>query len=225
MIFGSFRIHLQCFSTCTKVLLLPPQKWKVFTRKQLAKLINQISWNFWLKFLFNFNKKIPKNLKKSQKFKKFPFSWSKNKVFSHKNNSKDWKKKKKQTKRSWTVKHYGKLSLHRCGGTGRPVSLSLSLRLLETQKRTTTKNKKAPIHDNSISHLKLIRLRHRKRENCPFCWLQKPGAARHNCLKLSFRAVQIFIDGFFFFVSFSCLSLSWMCWLNFGVHWQSRGLN
>lgn len=63
------------------------------------------------------------------------------------------------------------------------------------------------MYDNSILHLKLIRLKHQQKrkerideekmklsEEKSILCLLKPRAARHNCLKLSFRTVQIFIE-------------------------------
>ena len=47
------------------------------------------------------------------------------------------------------------------------------------------------------------------KEKSILCWALKPCAARHNCLKLSFRAVQIFIEKAFWWFFF----YFWECWL------------
>lgn len=46
----------------------------------------------------------------------------------------------------------------------------------------------------------------RKKKN-PFCVVSKPRAAKHNCLKLSFRTVQIFIEKAFWWFSFFFLGV------------------
>lgn len=117
------------------------------------------------------------------------------------------------------MKRYGKLSLHHRGGN---VCWSRSQYGEKENKKPSNR-----MHDNSILHLKLIRLKHQhkrmEKKEKTILWVLKPRAARHNCLKLSFRTVQIFIEKAFF--SFWKWSLTVMCLQLFCIgHWFIRNM-